>query len=249
MKNHFFVFFLVICLLPLTTATAQKPNKKFKKGGVFQLNDSLTTYGQSDIFTFPNVNTLTLYRDANKLKQIAQLEKSSNEKELYTALRDYVKNFGIENFSANTALLWQLAKLSQKYGEKGEAVLLYKLVLKHHRQNIDGNRVQQEYDTLTKNERDYFVPLEQYYQLVEYRKEIDTLRPPHGVLINMGPAINSSKADYAPTIGNVDTLLLFSSKRNAHAQVLDRTYDEDLFFQYTRHGCMDGCTGIQKNQY
>ena len=230
MKNHFFVFFLVICLLPLTTATAQKPNKKFKKGGVFQLNDSLTTYGQSDIFTFPNVNTLTSYRDANKLKQIAQLEKSSNEKELYTALRDYVKNFGIENFSANTALLWQLAKLSQKYGEKGEAVLLYKLVLKHHRQNIDGNRVQQEYDTLTKNERDYFVPLEQYYQLVEYRKEIDTLRPPHGVLINMGPAINSSKADYAPTIGNVDTLLLFSSKRNAHAQVLDRTYDEDLFF-------------------
>lgn len=230
MKNHFFVFFLVVCLLPLVTATAQKPSKKFKKGGVVQLNDSLTTYSQSDIFTFPNVNVVSLYKNADKLKQIAQLRKSSNEEELYKALRDYVKSFGIQNFAADTQLIWDLARLSQKYGAKGEAVLLYKLVLKHHRQNINGNQVQQEYDTLTKNEKDYYVPLEQYYQLVEYRKEIDTLRPPQGVLINMGLSVNSLKADYAPTIGNVDTLLLFSSKRNAHAQHLDRTYDEDLFY-------------------
>jgi outer membrane protein OmpA-like peptidoglycan-associated protein len=229
-KNHFFVFFLVVCLLPLVTATAQKPGKKFKKGGVVQLNDSLTTYSQSDIFTFPNVNVVSLYKNADKLKQIAQLRKSSNEEELYKALRDYVKSFGIQNFAADTQLLWDLARLSQKYGAKGEAVLLYKLVLKHHRQNINGKQVQQEYDTLTKNEKDYYVPLEQYYQLVEYRKEIDTLRPPQGVLINMGLSVNSLKADYAPTIGNVDTLLLFSSKRNAHAQHLDRTYDEDLFY-------------------
>lgn len=195
-----------------------------------QLNDSLTTYSQSDIFTFPNVNVVSLYKNADKLKQIAQLRKSSNEEELYKALRDYVKSFGIQNFAADTQLLWDLARLSQKYGAKGEAVLLYKLVLKHHRQNINGKQVQQEYDTLTKNEKDYYVPLEQYYQLVEYRKEIDTLRPPQGVLLNMGLSVNSLKADYAPTIGNVDTLLLFSSKRNAHAQHLDRTYDEDLFY-------------------
>lgn len=236
MKNHFFVCFLVVCLLPLTSASAQKPGKKFKKGGVIQLNDSLTTYSQSDIFTFPNVNVVSPYRNTDKLKRIAQLEKSSDKKELYLALRDYVKHFGIENFSSNTPLLWQLAKLSQQYGEKGEAVLLYKLVLKHHRQNIDGRKVQQEYDTLTKNEKDYYVPLEQYYQLVEYRREIDTLRPPQGVLINMGQTVNSSKADYAPTIGNVDSLLLFSSKRNAHSQSLERTYDEDLFFSIREYG-------------
>lgn len=236
MKNHFFVFFLVVCLLPLTTASAQKPSKKFKKGGVIQLNDSLTTYSQSDIFTFPNVNVVSLYRNADKLKKIVQLRKSANEEELYLALRDYVKSFGTENFAADTPLLWELAKLSQHYGQKGEAVLLYKLVLKHHRQNINGAQVQQEYDTLTKNEKDYYVPLEQYYQLVAYRKEIDTLRPPQGVLINMGQGVNSPKADYAPTIGNVDTLLLFSSKRNAHAQHLDRTYDEDLFFSVREMG-------------
>ncbi|HEU5290648.1 MAG TPA: OmpA family protein [Cyclobacteriaceae bacterium] len=230
MKNHFFVFFLVVCLLPLITASAQKPGKKFKKGGVIQLNDSLTTYSQSDIFTFPNVNVIPLYGTADKLKQLMQVKKSRTEQEYYFALREYVKNFGIENFATDTQLLWDLARLSEHYGEKGEAVLLYKLVLKHHRQNINGNQVQQEFDTLTKFEKDYYVPLEQYYQLVAYRKEIDTLRPPQGVLINMGQSVNSMKADYAPTIGNVDTLLLFSSKRNAHAQQLERTYDEDLFY-------------------
>ncbi len=236
MKNHFFVFFLVVCLLPLITASAQKPGKKFKKGGVIQLNDSLTTYSQSGIFAFPNVNVVSFYRNTDKLKRIAQLEASYAEQELYKELKKYVSNFGIENFYKNTFMIWQLAKLSQKYGAKGESILLYKLVLKHHRENIDGNKVQYEYDTLTRNEKDYYVPLEQYYQLVEYRKEIDTLRPPHGVLINMGQTVNSLKADYAPTIGNVDTLLLFSSKRNAHTQSLERTYDEDLFFSIREYG-------------
>jgi outer membrane protein OmpA-like peptidoglycan-associated protein len=235
-KNHFLICFLTVCLLPLIPAHAQKPDKKFKKGGIIQLNDSLTSYSQSDIFTFPNVNAISYYQDAAKLKRIAQLETAGKEELVYTELRNYVKNFGIENFWRNTKMLWQLARLSEKYGTKGEAILLYKLVLKHHRQDIDRNKVQQEFDTLTITEKDYYVPLDQYYQLVEYRKEVDTLRPPQGVLLNMGQSINSMKADYAPTIGNVDTLLLFSSKRNAHTQSLDRTYDEDLFYSIREYG-------------
>jgi outer membrane protein OmpA-like peptidoglycan-associated protein len=235
-KNHFFICFLIVCLLPLIEASAQKPNKKFKKGGVIQLNDSLTTYSQSDIFAFPNVNVIPFYRNTDILKKIAQLEASRSDKELYQELKRYVSNFGIENFYKNTNMLWQLARLSLTHGEKGEAILLYKLVLKHHRQDIDPRKVQQEYDTLTKLEKDYYVPLEQYYELVEYRKEIDTLRPPHGVLVNMGQTVNSEKADYAPTIGNVDTLLLFSSKRNKHAQSLEVRYDEDLFFSIREYG-------------
>lgn len=231
MKNHFFVCFLIVCLLPLTIATAQNPIKKFKKGGIIQLNDSLTTYGQSDIFTFPNVNVIPLYQDVKKLRRLSELQKNSEkEEDFYLELRNYVKNFGINNFSRNTSMIWELAKLSQKYGPKGESILLYKLVLKHHRVENDLKKVQQEYDTLMINEKDYYVPIEEYYKLVAYRKEIDTLRPPQGVLLNMGQTVNSLKADYAPTIGNVDTLLLFSSKRNAHARSLERTYDEDLFY-------------------
>lgn len=209
---------------------AQKGKKKFQKADIIELNDTLTSYSQSDIFNFPNLNVKALYHDADKLKKIKQLETSLADRQHYEALKAYVKNFGINNFSANTAMLWQLAKLSEKYGVPGESVLLYKLVLKHHRQNINVKKVQQELDTITRNEKDYYVPLEQYYELVEYRKEIDTLQPPHGVLLKMEDWVNSSKADYGPTIGNIDTLLLFTSKRNSHAQSVDRKFDEDIFF-------------------
>ncbi len=46
----------------------------------------------------------------------------------------------------------------------------------------------------------------------------------------MGEAINSDKADYGATIGNVDNILLFTSKRNTHIDPLNKNYNEDLFF-------------------
>lgn len=230
LKTHFLNCLILICLFSVFEASAQKPGKKFKKGGVIQLNDSLTTFSQSAIFTFPNVNTLRYYSDAKKLKHLKQLETSQKQRELYDALKTYVSNFGIENFARDTRMIWQLARLSTEFGPKGENVLLYKLVLKHHREDVNEKKLQAEYDTLTRNDKDYYVPLKQYYELVAYRKEIDTLQPPQSVLVNMGLGVNSPKADYAPTIGNVDTLLLFSSKRNVNSQSMERTYDEDLFY-------------------
>jgi outer membrane protein OmpA-like peptidoglycan-associated protein len=235
--------FLVFIIAPLE---AQKAKKKFKKSGVVQLQDSVTSYGQSDIFDFRNLNKIPYYSDSKKLQRIRQLRASGAEKdasqptpdqrELYFALREYVKNFGIQNFAYNTEMIWELAKLSQQFGQPGEAVLLYKLVLKHNRQNVDLKTVQSEYDTLTKNERDYFVPLKEYYEMVEFRKEIDTLRPPHGVLLKMADWVNSAKADYAPSIANNDSVLLFSSKRNAHQQTIEKKYDEDIFFTKKEYG-------------
>lgn len=200
------------------------------------MNDSLTSFSQSAIFTFPNINKIPYYKDEKKHTYILQLELSYAEHEQYRALKKYVANFGIENFSKDTRMLWQLAKLSSKLGPTGENILLYKLVLKHHREDITDEDVHNEYDTLIRNQKDYYVPLKEYYELVEYRKEIDTLRPPQGVLINMGQSVNSLKADYAPTIGNVDSLLLFSSKRNSHAISFEQTYDEDLFFSIKEMG-------------
>jgi len=43
----------------------------------------------------------------------------------------------------------------------------------------------------------------------------------------MGDNINSAKEDYGPAIGNVDYVLLFTSKRNEHEE---RAYNEDIFF-------------------
>lgn len=230
MKTYFLIVITAFFVCLSISSHAQRQKNKYKTAGIVELDDSLTHYSQSDIFEFPNVNILPFYADNNKLKKIQALEASGKKKELYQELRDYVKNFGIENFSRNTPMLWKLAKLSEKHGYAGESVLLYKLVLKHSRVAQDRLRVKDILDTLTRNQRDYFVPLDHYYELVQYRKEIDTLRPPHGVLVKMEEWVNSPKADYAPTIGNLDDILLFTSKRNTHLQNIQRTYDEDLFF-------------------
>lgn len=235
MKTIFFIIITAFCLIFSSAAIAQKKKNKFKSGGVIQLNDSLTTYGQSDIFNFPNVNKLRFYTKEDALEYMARLEQSLAYKELYKELKTYLANFGIENFSASTPMIWKLARLSEQYGPPGEAVLLYKLVLKHYRQNTEIAKVKEEFDLINTDKKENYVPLQQYYELVAYRKEIDTLRPPQGVLVRMGDWVNSDKADYGPAIGNLDYLLLFTSKRNSRLTI-ERTYNEDLFFTKKEDG-------------
>ncbi|MFM9836866.1 MAG: hypothetical protein ACKVOQ_01305 [Cyclobacteriaceae bacterium] len=143
---HFFLFCLL--LIGLTIECNGQKEKKFKKGGLVRLGDSLVSYSQSDIFQFPNVNKTTYYHDASKLKQIRGLDKPDTQEGMYKALKEYIKNFGIQNFSKSTPMLWKLAQLSEKYGPKGEAVLLYKLVLKHHQQGIDIKEVYKQYQLI-----------------------------------------------------------------------------------------------------
>ncbi|HZB13594.1 MAG TPA: OmpA family protein [Chryseolinea sp.] len=229
-KPYFLILIAAFWLLMHIPSKAQKPKRNFKKSGVVQLNDSLTSYSQSDIFVFPNTNKIKYYHDEVKFQRIKMLGAAGDFEEEYADLKAYIKNFGPENFSRDAQLLWDFARLSQKLGPPGEAVLLYKLVLKHLPQTIDGKKVKSEFDTLVRNESDLYVPLADYYELVDYRKEIDTLRPPQGVLLNMGEAINSDKADYGATIGNVDNVLLFTSKRNSHVDPMNKSYNEDLFY-------------------
>ena len=235
MKTYFLIAITAFLLVVSSSIQAQKKKNKFKGAGVVQLNDSLTSYSQSDIFNFPNVNKIKLYSDEKQLVFLQRLEQSLAEEELYNSLKDYVSKFGIENFATHTPLIWKLAKLAEKYGKPGESILLYKLVLKHYRRNTDVNRVRKEYDSISTEKTDIYVPLRQYYELVEYRKDIDTLRPPQGVLMKMGEWVNSEKADYGPTIGNLDYLLLFTSKRNS-LLTIERTSNEDLFYTKKEDG-------------
>ena len=233
-KAPFLVVFALIACFSSHITYGQKQKKNFKQGGKVELNDSVTTFSQSDIFNFPNINRIPYFYDAALTNKLQLLKKSGPSLEFYQALKSYVGYFAIQNFHENTAMIWELAKLSRQFGPPGESILLYKLVLKHHRQGIDIQDIFREYDSLERDKKKYYVPLEYYYQLVAFRKEIDTLRPPPAVLVNMGDNLNSPKADYAPTIGHIDNLLLFTSKRNKHEQG-DRAYDEDLFFS-TRDG-------------
>lgn len=230
MKTCFLVVFTAFWLFAYQPVDAQKSKTKFRKGGTVTVDDSLTSYSQSDIFNFPNLNKVRYYRDEKKLALINQLEAPGDQLQRYRSMKEYLRNFGIENFFRDTRFLLDFARLSQQHGPKGEAVLVYKLILKHHPRGTNISKVQTEYDTLTKNERDLYVPLAQYYELVEYRREIDTLRPPQGVLLNMGYGVNSEKEDYGPTIGNADNVLLFTSKRNSIVEPQGKTVNEDLFF-------------------
>ena len=214
----------------MLTGTVYAQKKKNKSLGVITVNDTLSKFSDSKFFSFPNLNKVNYYRNDSKLKTIRKLDDNEEWEKLYPILKEYVSNFGVMNFYKDTYWIWKLGKLTEVFGNLSEAKLLYKLVLKHHREDIDIRSIELYYNQLTENDQDYFVPLDYYYELVDYRKEIDTLRPPRSVLLNMGSTVNSDLSDYAPTLSGNDDVLIFTSKRNSHNRGLDPVNDEDLFF-------------------
>ncbi|RYE91417.1 MAG: OmpA family protein, partial [Cytophagaceae bacterium] len=178
--------------------------------------------------SFPNINKLAFYEDKKALHAIQRAERRHRYGDARSLLEEYVSHFGIENFYRNTDLLWHLGQLLQRDSTQQErAKAFFRLALKHHRTDI--RRVQLYYDSLEEKETALYVPLQVYYDIVEYRKSINTFHPPKGVYTNMGSGINSDAADYGPALGAADTVLLFSSKRKQRGGALQKTVDEDLY--------------------
>lgn len=180
-------------------------------------------------FTFKNVNKIPYYYDKKLYQKINKYNEQKNWEELLPMLTEYVGNFGIQNFYKDTELIWRLAKITELYGNIEVAKKLYKLVLKHHRSDIDLKKLEIYYDSISQNEFSRYVPLDYYYELVDYRREIDTLRPPRGVKRNMGHLINSNASDYGPTLNFDGDVLIFTSKRNRDYNLRGRI-NEDIFF-------------------
>lgn len=204
-------------------------NKVKRSGKQFKLDSSSTSI-DFDIYNFKNINKVTYYYNKQELEHIKKLERDESWEKLYGALQNYVEKFGIQNFYRDTRMIWRLAKLTELYGDFEEARDLYRLVLRHHHIGIDIKEIEIYYDSLNTQEAELYVPLDYYYELVEYRKLIDTLRPPRGVLLNMGREINSSSADYAPSLNVQNNVLIFTSQRNSLDLTIRRTFNEDLFF-------------------
>ena len=173
------------------------------------------------------------------------MDRNQRWEELYPMLKAYVAKFGISNFYTDTYLIWRLGKLTEIYGDLDEAMQLYRLVLKHSREDINIHEVELYYDSLTRNQQIYYVPIEYYYELIDYRKEVDTLRPPRGVVLNMGPMVNSSAADYGPTLSDDDELLIFTSKRN-YTGGLEVRSNEDLFYSEKYVGSWDRALSLEE---
>ncbi len=237
MKNYFLLpLFFWFCFLPPGKAQHRTQAVKVTE------QDSINNKELQRLPVFKNVNKISYYSNPKKIARIKKLQAAEKWPELQKELKEYVSNFGIENFYKDTYLLWRLAKLTELTGHPEEAKLYYQLVLKHHRNDIDIRKIELHYKDLSQNSTDLYVPLEYYYELVEYRREVDTLLPPRSVLLNMGKEINSPVEDYAPTLNVQNNLLIFTSKRNVDKNKVRQIPNEDLYFSLN-----DG-TGWQEAQ-
>lgn len=185
---------------------------------------------QSNInrFAFKNLDAIPFFYDDALRKQILKANKVNDYEKLVPLLEDYVSHFGCENFLRDYELLWMLGQLYEKSGRMEEAKEMYRYVLKNSEQEVE--RIWQYYDEKTADERDEYVPIKYYYELVDYRKQVDTLRPPRGVFINMGDSVNSVYEDYGPALNINNSVLLFASKRHRKTIGDKDWYNEDLFW-------------------
>lgn len=227
-RPGWFILIILFCCSLAAHGQLFKKKKNSRKASKVELKSDSVVIDVTDI-DFKNINVIPLYRDLKKLKRIEALDREKKWKELYPELKEYVSNFGILNFAYETYFIWRLAKLTEIFASPEEAKPLYRLVLKHHRRGLDIQNILARYDSLSRNRKEYFVPLEYYYQLVDFRRQVDTLIPPRGVLTSMGPLINSKEEDYAPTVAMDDNVVLFTSKRNSYSDGLEYIVNEDIF--------------------
>lgn len=216
-------------MLVSSPGICQKKKKKSKKNKKAK-QEQFTPTTTAEIFKFKNVNHLPFYYNEKELKSIEIKEAAKDWENLYKELGNYIANFGIQNFYKDTYLLWRYAKLTELYGDFEDAKMLYNLVLKHHRDDIELQKLEIYYDSISKNELQKYVPIDYYYELVDYRRRVDTLAPPRGWQINMGHFINSEYSDYGPALAIDDKTLIFTSKRNIVPDGLDTKQNEDIYF-------------------
>jgi outer membrane protein OmpA-like peptidoglycan-associated protein len=237
----------MFCLifLILTNGICQKKNKKnrfWKKNKNEQVEPTLT----DDIFLFKNINVVPYYYNENDLKSINLKESAKDWEGLYVELGNYIANFGIQNFYKDTRLLWRYAKLTELYGDMDDAKEMYRLVLKHNRDDIKLEELEIYYDSISKSELQQYVPIDYYYELIDYRRKVDTLSPPRGWQINMGHFINSEYSDYGPALNIDNKTLIFTSKKNTIPDGLDTKQNEDIYFSTNEYGQWDFAQSIRE---
>ena len=205
---NIFIFLLLLCNCQIVHA---QKKKGFRGKDISSSYASVTAQRLGIQIIFPNINKIPFYYNEEELKNIKTLQKNKNLIELQIALENYVSNFGIQNFSRNTEMIWNLGQLCEVNGQLEKALYIYRIALKHHKPK-QNDVIINRYDSLVVKEE--FVPLEYYYDLVEYRRSIDTLIPPKNVFLNMGELVNDRKfPDYGPTMNVQGNMLIFTKRK------------------------------------
>ncbi|NJL11548.1 MAG: hypothetical protein HC913_00020 [Microscillaceae bacterium] len=182
------------------------------------------------VLFFKHINEYRYYKDDDKLAELDRLAKKGNLQETYDALYSYVMRFGPENFHKDNYLLWRLGKLAEQLGYLDKAKAFYQLVLKHHRYgNVKDYRLY--YDSVSRNDLDYYLPVEYYYNLSNAAGNIDTLRVPESIYTALGDSVNAKYYnDYGPALSGNDRILLFTSQRKQRLEGLRHVPDEGLYY-------------------
>lgn len=162
---------------------------------------------------FSNINKIAYYSHASQLAAIHAAEKKQDWVHMKRLLIDYISRFGIENFNKDAELIWKLAKLTELLDGLESAKPIYRLILRHHHEDIELQKIEPYYKAFNEEEIAVYVPIDYYYKLVEHQRFVDTVPAPRSRLLNMGNLINSEQADYAPFLNIKDNLLFFTSKR------------------------------------
>ena len=244
LERHFLLVLLLILMFNTEGLSQKKSKKAKKKKKASQEHFEPST--TREIFEFRNVNKVSFYYDEKQLKSIELKETARDWEGLYKDLGNYIANFGIQNFYKDTQLLWRYAKLTELYGDEEDARMLYKLVLKHHRDDIELEKLEIYYDSISKNELQKYVPIDYYYELIDYRRNVDTLAPPRGWKVNMGHFINSEYSDYGPYLAVDGKTLVFTSKRNVVPGGLDTKQNEDIYFSTVEYEQWDYAKPIKE---
>ena len=229
---------LALIFLINSQAFCQKhKNKKRDKEKTELSADTIsnTNTPLNEIFAFGNINKIPYYYNEPKLIAIHKYQDQKDWQKLYNGLADYIKNFGIQNFYKDTEMIWQLAKLTELYGNMEDAKKLYRLALKHYHDDIQLQKLEIYYDSISQKDQSKYVPIEYYYELIEYRKQVDTIQPPRGWRINMGHTINSEYSDYGPALSVDNKTLIFTSKRNIVQRGLGRVSNEDVYLSHLEY--------------
>lgn len=229
------IFILVLNCMSISLLAQQNDNEHTKRRVIKRINPAKGNSLHSEIppFEFVNLHKLDFYIQEKDLKKLNKLHEQEKWDELLSPLEDYVSKFGPLNFSADNNLLWYLGQIYEEKGEIEKAKWIYRIILKNSKEEAD--RVRKTYKKHDSNDKSDYVPIDYYYELVEYRRQIDTIQPPRGVLLNMGDSINSEYADYGPALNYTDDLLLFTSKRHIMHNMGEEYVNEDIFYS-TRLG-------------
>ncbi|MEM7656116.1 MAG: OmpA family protein [Bacteroidota bacterium] len=203
-----------------------------------QQADILLEFGADP--AFPNINREPYYFDKKEFESLAKLEKMEEGEDpdlddleqLDRSLTEYVHQFGILNFSRNVDLLWKAGRIKELLGDTTRAVYYYELAQIH---NYGTQAPVLAYDTLTSATRSEWLPIDEYYRLLEVRRRIDDLLPPTAVLTPMGQEINTNEPEYAPFMHPTDSIMIFTSRRDTTGMTKDAYVDpyaqfnEDLY--------------------